>query len=864
MRTNNTPLHEERTHESNCAVDQGEAPRNPFPGPRPFREEEKNNFFGREWETRELADLIMANRVLHLCSQSGVGKTSLLRAGVLPLLASRPDFEVLPIVRVGRPVPEQVNRKECQNIYSLATIMSWEDPQYGKNSIASRMAGATLSEYLDERKRYGRHKGSGRPPGHAIRLLIFDQFEEVFFAHPQHWRERRKYFQQIGEALETNLSTKAVFVLREDYIAELDPFSDEIPDAFGMRFRLERLSRDAALRAVKGPMERTGRRFSKGVAERLVRDMAVERVQTGEKVIDIPGEYVEPVQLQIVCHKLWETRTTEITSANLRHNVSGYLSDFYSDVVRQTARQQSFDEQQIRDACQKYLITSIGTRNKVYQDEWAQAIPASVIQELKERYLVYSQYSMGTTWYELTHDLFVNAITESNSKVFEERARENQRQGELNAKARSAEEAIQRTSGDALLENPKQVFLALIDHIRQDIPFDLCTISMLSRDGKYSRLLFQHPDVEALKQLSRWYLLPEDPWLFNHDVSVQEVRKILARYLPKTPHQQEQKDLFARQGYFSVLRYPVVRGSRIVASMSLWSRTHRYAESDVQLFKALPVEAALLTALYYEETDELRFRIDLLKDLVACSNNKEVAKMLVERIGVHYGWHHVGMYRVGEAHGEFSLVSEWHAAEVSDVSAQKGNYSAKTEGGILKSACEGGDQNVPHLSGYSELCMRIMADEKVVGLLNVKDSRDSAFLTDEIKVLRDLLDVTGKVLERVRIANLIKATFEATLTAVLVMDGRGVISKANPSAAALLGYTTREIEGSNMARFLLEGNHLQRLTEQYSLAPEETILRHRNGHSIKVLLSGSRLGNESSGMVISAQPIREQETKLAA
>jgi PAS domain S-box-containing protein len=742
--------------------------------------------------------------------------------------------------------------------------MSWEDPQFGQKSIPPCMAEMTLSEYLDEKKPHISYKGSMRAPRHMIRLLIFDQFEEVFFAHPQHWQERRKYFQQLGDALETDPLTKAVFVLREDYIAELDPFSDEIPDAFGMRFRLERLNRDAALRAVKGPMEQTGRRFVKGVAERLVHDMAVERVQTGKKVIDIPGEYVEPVQLQIVCHKLWETNTTEISSVNLRHKVSGYLSDFYSDVVRQTAQHQSFNEQHIRDACQQYLITSIGTRNKVYQDEWAQAIPEPIIHELKERYLVYSQYSMGTTWYELTHDLFVNAIIESNSRVFEERARENQKQGELKAKAQRAEEAIQRTSGDAALENPREVFLALMEHIRKDIPFDLCTISMLSRDSKYSRLLFQHPEVEALKQLSRWYLLPEDPWLFNHNVSVQEVRNILARYAPKTPRQKEQKDLFARQGYFSVMRYPVIRGSRIVASMSLWSRTHQYAEWDKQLFKALPVEAALLTALYYEETDELRFRIELLKDLVACSNNKEVAKMLVERIGLHYGWHHVGMYRVDEARGEFSLISEWHVAEVSDVSTLKSTYSAKMEGGILKSAYEGGDQNVPPVGGHSELCMRIMADEKVVGLLNIKDLRDSAFLVDEIKVLRDLLDVTGKVLERVRIANLIRATFEATMTAVLVVDGSGVISKANPSGASLLGYSTGEIEGSRVDRFLPEGNHLKRLIEQCNLAPEETILRHRNGHRIKVLLSGSRLGGESSAMVISAQPIRELGTKLAA
>jgi hypothetical protein len=80
----------------------------------PFKEDEEAHFFGRKWETRELADLIMANRVMHVCSQSGTGKTSLIRAGVLPLLARCPDFEVLPIVRVGRLPLEQVDRKRRQ------------------------------------------------------------------------------------------------------------------------------------------------------------------------------------------------------------------------------------------------------------------------------------------------------------------------------------------------------------------------------------------------------------------------------------------------------------------------------------------------------------------------------------------------------------------------------------------------------------------------------------------------------------------------------------------------------------------------------------------------------------------------------
>lgn len=59
---------------------------NPYIGPRYFQEEEKDYFFGREEESKILMGLVLARRVVLLFAKSGVGKSSLLRAGLTPLL----------------------------------------------------------------------------------------------------------------------------------------------------------------------------------------------------------------------------------------------------------------------------------------------------------------------------------------------------------------------------------------------------------------------------------------------------------------------------------------------------------------------------------------------------------------------------------------------------------------------------------------------------------------------------------------------------------------------------------------------------------------------------------------------------------
>src|SRR5438270_8442447 len=91
----------------------------PFPGPRPFHSTERYVFFGRADDTTDLLSLLIAHREVLLYALSGAGKTSLLNAGLVPLLKDN-DFQVLPIARVGGGIPPHLNRSEIGNIFAFA------------------------------------------------------------------------------------------------------------------------------------------------------------------------------------------------------------------------------------------------------------------------------------------------------------------------------------------------------------------------------------------------------------------------------------------------------------------------------------------------------------------------------------------------------------------------------------------------------------------------------------------------------------------------------------------------------------------------------------------------------------------------
>ena len=237
----------------------------PYIGPRPFETSDRDLFFGRQLEIYELRSLILASRLFLVHAASGSGKTSLLNAGLRPALDS--ELDVLPTARVqfvDQPASEMGNDSRriggSENIYARGVISYLAGPEEYIGPIRT-----TLGDYLANRPR--RERGGRRP---LPRLLVLDQFEELFTTHPDRWPERKEFLEQIAGALDQHHDLRVLIILREDFLARLLTAADalfELDD----RYALEPLRRPAAQEAIREPARNFDRRFTDEAVERARR-----------------------------------------------------------------------------------------------------------------------------------------------------------------------------------------------------------------------------------------------------------------------------------------------------------------------------------------------------------------------------------------------------------------------------------------------------------------------------------------------------------------------------------------------------------------------------------------------------------------
>jgi len=390
-------------------------PDSPYVGPRPFMKGDENIFYGRNAEAQALTSLIVSHRAVLLYSQSGAGKTSLLNAKVRQLLEAR-EVDVLGSSRVGGSLPPEVNPADIENIFVYFALISLEGDRPSKQLCTGK---TTLPEYLKTLPRRTRSDG-----GLVQRVIFFDQFEEIFTTSQQRWQNRRGFFEQVGQALEADPLLRVVFAMREEYLASLGVHVANLPERLRTRFHLERLRYEAALEAVSKPLEGTNRRFATGVAEQLVQNLLRVPVRTETGFEEMTGEFVEPVQLQVVCQNIWNSldeKVTEITAKFVEGSgdVDVALTNYYEDCLKRIIEKHAINETRLRRWFDKELITADGLRGIVYRGETTTGtLPNEIVSMLEDLRLVRAEPRGGALWYELTHDRFIAPIRSSNRKWF--------------------------------------------------------------------------------------------------------------------------------------------------------------------------------------------------------------------------------------------------------------------------------------------------------------------------------------------------------------------------------------------------------------------------------------------------------------
>jgi hypothetical protein len=377
---------------------------NPYVGPNPI--EYGQPIYGRDLEIPDLRDTLISHRIVLFYAPSGAGKSSLLNAGLRPQLEER-DFSVLPTIRVGNDVDAELG-----NRYILSTIQSLDEARpEGWSRPIEELAELGLDGYLAELAELDE---SGKDP-----CLVFDQFEELFTLDPTDQAAKREFFTELGRCLR-NRSHWALITMREDYIAQLDPYLTLIPTRLATRFRLDRLGPDAAMAAAQRPALAQGVDFTEQAAKRLVDNIRSVRVRRGDQITTEFGPHVEPVVLQVVCHRLWErlnlAADDAITVDDIDElgDVDDALADFCDDQIARAAAASGATQLQIRDWIESELIGEQGFRTQALRGPGSEG--DTVIRTLEDGHFLRSESRRGTNWYEIAHDRLVGPLTASNER----------------------------------------------------------------------------------------------------------------------------------------------------------------------------------------------------------------------------------------------------------------------------------------------------------------------------------------------------------------------------------------------------------------------------------------------------------------
>jgi hypothetical protein len=392
--------------------------KNPYPGPRPFRVGEQ--LPNRQDEARELSDLLIADRVVLLHAPSGAGKTSLIQAGLIPILRQY-GFRPAGPVRVDKPTSSE-GRVRNRYVYSVAQYLL-DGSQENQASLETLTLAEVLSRYASQNQDAPSSEAPRLTSGEEPWVLLLDQFEEILVLDPTDWEVKEQFFEDVRDVLDSQ-PWWVLFGMREDFMGGLDRYLDQIPGHLRATYRLDFLTRAEAAAAITFPARSRDVTFESEAVENLITRLAQVQVDAPDDEPKwLPTPYVEPFQLQVACRRLWKQvraaapngQFSVISCDDVKAlDVDQVLSQYYSDSVTEVAQGAGVPEAGIRQWFESQLITVTTPRLRSQTMKLPVADNPDIVRKLEDGYLVREDSRGGVTWYELEHDRLIMAVVNSN------------------------------------------------------------------------------------------------------------------------------------------------------------------------------------------------------------------------------------------------------------------------------------------------------------------------------------------------------------------------------------------------------------------------------------------------------------------
>jgi hypothetical protein len=396
---------------------------NPWPWLEPFTElqGEGGLFNGRDEDAQALLRGVLAAPVCVLFGKSGLGKTSLLLAGLFPLLRKRCLLPV-PLRRLdhGASAPTLSAQlfRALDDAIAVAKLRSTESADGGQTAHDYV---ARLWERLHDRRQQLVDTEGRR----WTIVFVLDQFEEIFTLQPDE-QLRRLAFEQLGDLLENRVPSSValrldqhdelldrleladqpyrfLISLREDFLPDLEAWTDLLPRLGPNRIRLLPMSGKQAFDAIHTTGgELVDEASARGIVEFLDRQVA----RSGAAARTSASRRIEPALLSLVCASLNADRLAKqppglrLDIADLEERGTRILDRFYDDAFLAIAEEQRALTARWVEA---NLITDGGTRRPYPMAAVDEALRMALRKLVDRRLLRFENTEQGEQ-VELVHD----------------------------------------------------------------------------------------------------------------------------------------------------------------------------------------------------------------------------------------------------------------------------------------------------------------------------------------------------------------------------------------------------------------------------------------------------------------------------
>ena len=405
-----------------------------------YNKEDNDIFFGQEKATKALYKLVFQSNLILVYGASGTGKTSLIRCG----LSNRfKDLQWQDLyIRRGTDINQSMLDTILKNTPKAASVS--EADAESELDWFERLLEAETAEAIPENASTA--NSSAHPVAQALNelylasftpiYLIFDQFEELYTLG--NTKEQQTFIQTIVEVMKLPLPVKVIFVMREEYLANLYDMELAVPRLRQKKLRVEPMSLQNVKQVILDATVNNPRSniSLKTGQEEEIADRIIEKIREGDINIQLP-------YLQVFMDRLYEKTSGEVSSRQKEVTLNLDLVNSLGDIGDVLSEFMERQHQQIhRKLVQKFgklppdfiwqllspfatldgtkvpiksdELPSLGKTFKLLQQSISEELIRTAISELEASRIL--RFRKDEAIYEVAHDTLAMQIAEKRSE----------------------------------------------------------------------------------------------------------------------------------------------------------------------------------------------------------------------------------------------------------------------------------------------------------------------------------------------------------------------------------------------------------------------------------------------------------------